>query len=459
MEHGFSKAPAAAPAAVMRPAVWHARVHRCITKQGGAAHVFSHGRGRPRAAAMLFMKKYDTTPKKDGFRMPGEFEPHAGSWMLWPKRPDNWRLGGKPAQAAFVETARAIRRHEPLTVGVNEDQYENALARLPEDVRVVQISSEDAWMRDCGPTFVVNEETYEVRGVDWKFNAWGGLTNGRYFPWKLDDQVARKVCDMEYKSRYRLDRVVLEGGAVGVDGEGTVIATEECMLSSGRNPDLSKEETEEILCAYLGADKVIWLSQGLYLDQFCGHVDNICSFAGPGKVLLAWTDDTADPQHDICVRNLEILEEATDAKDRKLEIVKVPLPAPRYLSAEEASGFDVITSARQRVQGERLPGSYVSFYIVNGAVIVPQYGDPMDSTALSILQECFPEREMEPVNAQEILLGGGGIHSITLQQPVVPKRPAPVVEGPAVLTASPDRPREGEENGSAGEGGQKGQDQ
>lgn len=404
------------------------------------------------------MKRYDTTPKKDGFRMPGEFEPHAGSWMLWPERPDNWRLGGKPAQAAFVEVARAIRRHEPLTVGVNEDQYENALYRLPEDVRVVQISSDDAWIRDCGPTFVLNEETREVRGVDWKFNAWGGLTNGRYFPWKLDDQVARKVCDMEYKNRYRLDKVVLEGSAVDVDGQGTVLATEECLLSSGRNPDLSKEETEEVLMSYLGAEKVIWLAQGLYLDQFCGHVDGICRFAEPGKVLLAWTDDASDPQHAICAANLEILEQAVDAQDRKLEIVKVPLPQPRCLSAEETAGFDMIRSARQRSEGERLPGSYLSFYIVNGAVIVPQYGDPADGGALDILQECFPGRDMEPVDAAEILLGGGSIHSITLQQPAPPARPAPVVEGPAVLTASPED-KNSESSTPAMADDQKGQEQ
>lgn len=381
--------------------------------------------------------------------MPGEFEPHAGSWMLWPQRPDNWRLGGKPAQCAYAEVARRIRKYEPLTVGVNEDQYENALHMLPDEVRVVQMSSDDAWMRDLGPTFVVNPESFAVRGVDWKFNAWGGLTHGLYFPWKKDDQVARKVCDMEYKSRYRLDKFVLEGGAVHTDGQGTILVTEECMLSEGRNPDLSKEEMTEILCSYLGADKVIWLKQGLYLDETRGHIDNICCFAAPGRVILAWTDDTSDPQYAICSENLEILSNETDARGRKLDIVRLPLPAPMYMTAEEAEGLDATNESLSRHEGVRLAASYVSFYPVNGGVIVPQFGDPMDEEAVRILGECFPDRTMEPVDAREILLGGGGIHRIALQQPQAPSRSRRLIlRGPAVLTASPHKlapPKEDEE--------------
>ena len=360
--------------------------------------------------------------------MPGEFEPHAGSWMLWPERPDTWRYGAKPAQHAFVEVARAVRRFEPLTVGVNEDQYENAVHMLPQEVRVVELSSDDAWMRDVGPTFVVNDETSEVRGVDWKFNAWGGLTKGLYFPWNLDDQVARKVCDLEYKGRYRLDGIVMENGAVHADGEGTVITTEECMLSPGRNPDLSKEELTELLMSYLGADKVVWLEKGIFLDDTAGHVDNMCCFVRPGVVLLAWTDDTSDPQYEICSRNLEILESETDAAGRSFEIVKMPLPTPMYRNQEEADGLDVIYGSMPRPAGGRLAASYVNFYPLNGGVIVPQFGDPMDERAVEILKECYPEREVVPVYSREILLGGGNIHCITLQQPAPPIKPLPVPE-------------------------------
>lgn len=375
--------------------------------------------------------------------MPAEFDKHAGTWMLWPERPDNWRLGGKPAQRAFVETAAAIRKHEPLTVGVNEDQYENAVHRLPEDVRVVEITNDDAWVRDCGPTFVVNRETSEVRGVDWKFNACGRP----YFPWKKDDQIARKICDMEYKSRYRLDNVVLEGGCVDTDGDGTILTTEECLLSAGRNPDLSKEELTEILCSYLGAEKVIWLKQGIYLDETNGHVDNICRFAEPGKVFLAWTDDESEPQYEISKQNLEILKNETDAKGRRLEIVKLPMPAPMCVTAEEAESIDIVRDTLTRPPGTRLAASYVNFYFVNGGLIVPQFGDPMDDKAVEILGECFPEREIEKVYAREILLGGGNIHCITQQQPAAPAKPRPpVVAAPAILIAAPPEKRETKEN-------------
>ena len=144
----------------------------------------------------------DSTPRADGFRMPGEFEPHAQTWMLWPQRPDNWRLGGKPAQRSWVEVATAISRFEPVTVGVNHDQYENAVNLLPEAVRVVELSSNDAWMRDCGPTFVVNDQG-DVRLVDWDFNACGGLYDGLYFPWDKDQTIPQKIAQMERVDRYK----------------------------------------------------------------------------------------------------------------------------------------------------------------------------------------------------------------------------------------------------------------
>lgn len=350
--------------------------------------------------------------------MPAEYEPHAGCWMLWPERPTTWRLGAKPAQKAFVKVAQAISKHEPVTVGVSEDQYANAVRLLPEEVRVVEIASNDAWMRDIGATFVKNDETGEVRGVDWKFNAWGGLVDGAYFPWDLDEQVARKMCDMERMDRYVLDDFVLEGGSIHTDGEGTIITTEECLLSDGRNHNLSKEEIGEVLCNYLGADKVIWLKNGIYLDQTNGHVDNMCCFVEPGKVLLAWTDNEKDPQYQICKENLEILENETDAKGRKLEVVKLPLPDPISLTEEEASGFDAINDATVRHEGERLPASYINFYIANGALIVPRFCDEKDAEAVAILQECFPDRDISTIDSREILLGGGNIHCITQQQPL-----------------------------------------
>ncbi|MDN6626387.1 MAG: agmatine deiminase family protein, partial [Pisciglobus halotolerans] len=172
------------------------------------------------------MKKLNTTPQIDGFRMPGEFEKHDGCWMIWPERPDNWRLGGKPAQIAFVEVAKAISEFEPVTMCVSSEQYSNATNMLPNNIRVVEMTNDDSWMRDVGATFVINGD--EVRGVDWTFNAWGGLIDGLYFPWDKDDQIADKMCEMEKLRRYRLDDFVLEGGSIHVDCEGTLAVTEVC---------------------------------------------------------------------------------------------------------------------------------------------------------------------------------------------------------------------------------------
>ncbi|MGI6153399.1 MAG: agmatine deiminase [Christensenellaceae bacterium] len=363
------------------------------------------------------MKVYNTTPKEDGFRMPGEFEHHDGCWMLWPQRPDNWRMGGKPAQKVFVEVAKAINQYEPVTIGVNEDQYENCRGMIPDDIRVVELSNDDSWIRDCGATFVVNDKTGEVRGVDWRFNAWGGLVDGLYFPWNLDDEVARKMMDMERKDGYRLQDFILEGGSIHSDGEGTVLTTEECLLSEGRNPDMTKEEIEKTLCNYLGAEKVIWLKNGIYLDETNGHVDNICCFVEPGKVLLAWTDDQNDPQYAISKENLDILENTTDAKGRKLEIVKMYVPKPILITKEEEDGVDAVDGTLPRLEGDRLAASYVNFYIANGGIVLPVFGDPNDEKAVATLKECFPGREITTLYAREILLGGGNVHCITQQQP------------------------------------------
>jgi agmatine deiminase len=337
--------------------------------------------------------------------------------MLWPERPDNWRLGAKPAQAAFVEVASAIAQFEPMTVGVSTAQYANAVNMLPAEVRVVEIANDDSWVRDCGPTFVKNDATGEIRGIDWEFNSWGGLVDGLYFPWDKDDAVARKICEIERKLTYRTDGFVLEGGSIHTDGEGTLYATEECLLSEGRNSHLTREEIEQVLSDNLSIDKVVWLKNGIYLDETNGHVDNICCVVRPGVVLLAWTDDKDDPQYEISAQNLEILQNSTDAKGRKIEVIKLPLPKPIAIAATEAEGVDSVEGTLPRCEGDRLAASYVNFYIANGGIVYPTFGDPADETAAQILQAAFPDRKLVPVYAREILLGGGNIHCITQQQP------------------------------------------
>ncbi|NPV85022.1 MAG: agmatine deiminase [Anaerolineae bacterium] len=357
-----------------------------------------------------------STPRKDGFYMPGEFEPHDGCWMIWPERPDNWRLGAKPAQKAFAEVASVISRFENVTMCVSAQQFRNARHLLPPQVRVVEMSNNDSWMRDCGPTFVIDKNG-NVRGVDWEFNAWGGLEDGLYFPWDMDAQIAQKVLEIERIDRYKASNFVLEGGSIHVDGEGTLITTEECLLNPNRNPHLSKEEIENHLIEYLNVEKIIWLGKGVYNDETNGHVDNLCCFIRPGVIALTWTDDTNDPQYEISSDAYRRLATSTDAQGRKFEIHKIHQPGPIYLTKEESQGVDEVEGTLPRQEGDRMAASYVNFYLANGAAIVPTFNLPTDAPALHTLQQLMPERQVIGIYAREILLGGGNIHCITQQQP------------------------------------------
>ena len=356
-----------------------------------------------------------TTPAADGFWMPGEFEPHAGCWMLWPERPDNWREAARPAQHALAQVAAAIAQFEPVTVGVSAPQYQVARALLDERVRVVEMSHNDCWMRDVGPTFVVDTRG-AVRGVDWHFNAWGGLQGGLYFPWDQDDLVAAKVLEIEACDRYRAP-IVNEGGAIHVDGEGTALVTEECLLNVNRNPQLSRERVEGCLRDYLGVSKVIWLGKGVFNDETDGHIDNLACFARPAQVCLTWTDNKRDPQHPISLDAWERLNDESDARGRRLKVTRLPIPGPLVMSAKEASGVIAREGTKTRTAGERLAASYVNFYIANGGVVMPLLDSRADRVAARRLKRLFPERRVVGVPAREILLGGGNINCSTQQLP------------------------------------------
>ncbi|HEX5394027.1 MAG TPA: agmatine deiminase [Rhodocyclaceae bacterium] len=357
----------------------------------------------------------DSTPTADGFHMPGEFSPHAGCFMIWPERPDNWRLGGKPAQKAFTAVASAISSFEPLTMGVSAGQWENARRMLPPEIRLVELSSNDAWVRDTGPTCVVND-IGEVRGIDWQFNAWGGLEGGLYFPWDRDAQVAEKICNLQSMGIYKAP-LILEGGSIHVDGEGTCIVTEECLLNKNRNPQLSRQEIEGYLRAYLGVSVIIWVPEGVYLDETDGHVDNMVCIPRPGEVILHWTDDVNDPQYPRSAKVLEVLSAAVDAKGRKLKVHKLLQPTPMFMTKEESDGVDPVAGTVERNGGSRLAGSYVNHYIANGGIVMPIFGVPEDELALKTLQSIYHDRQVVAVPAREILLGGGNIHCITQQIP------------------------------------------
>lgn len=345
--------------------------------------------------------------------------------MLWPHRTDNWRDGAKPAQRAFTDVARGIAQYEPVVVGVNPEDYAAAHYVLAdeENILVVEMTSDDSWVRDCGPTFVVNDDG-DVRAVHWHFNAWGGLVDGLYFPWDQDALVGLKVADLAGVDRYRPDSFVLEGGSIHVDGEGTVMTTEMCLLSEGRNPELSKEQIENYLCEYLGVDKVIWIKDGIDPEETNGHIDDVAQIVAPGKVLCIWSDDPDYPFYNECHAAYETLSNAVDAKGRKLEVTKLCMPVkPLYMDQASCDSIDTEEYAEPRVADEPLIASYMNFLIVNGGVIVPQYGDENDALAVQQIQAAFDEAWGEGaykavgVKTDQVVFGGGNIHCITQQEP------------------------------------------
>ncbi len=371
-----------------------------------------------------------SSPRLDGFRMPGEFEPHAGCWMAWPHRTDNWREQAVPAQQAFGEVARAIAQFEPVTMGVPSAQWRQARAMLPANIRVVEIASDDSWLRDQGPTFVTNDR-YELRGINWLFNAWGEL----YTPYDQDAVIAQKILEIEDIPRYDCP-MVLEGGAIHVDGEGTCITTEECLLNHNRNPDLSKTQIEDMLCDYLNVQKVIWLKRGLYMDEdTSGHIDNIACYVRPGVIALAWEEDKTDPQYARSQEAFEQLVQETDARGRRLQVHKIPQPPPQLMTEEECLTLLKPPRSRHsarlkahaalrpwrfdqgRAPGKRMAASYVNFYIANGGIVMPGFDAPTDVIAYAAIQALFLERKVIQVYSRDILLGGGNIHCITQQQP------------------------------------------
>lgn len=356
----------------------------------------------------------DSNPKQDGFRMPGEFERQEKIWMLWPERPDNWRDGAKPAQRAYKDVAEAICKFEPVVVLVSPTQYINCRNQLSSDISVVEMTNNDAWVRDCGPTFLKNSRG-ELRACDWIFNAWGGLTNGLYFPWDQDDLVARKICELERIDSYRAD-FVLEGGSIHVDGEGTVLTTKMCLLDKGRNPSLTQEEIEERLCSYLNCEKVLWLKDGIDKEETKGHIDDVACFIAPGEVACIYTEDQQHPFYSVAQQIYQELCEMEDAKGRRLKVHKIcctkdPVRIPPNFQ------IDLVESSAARKTSDLCFASYINFLIVNGGVIVPQYGDEHDALALKQIGDLFPDRRVVGVNTREIVYGGGNIHCITQQQP------------------------------------------
>ena len=378
-------------------------------------------------------------PIEDGYFMPAEFSPHDGTLMIYPTRPGSWGKDRTQTLESFGSVFIQILKRENLYLLVSRDYICEADSfidelitshcrgdellekELSERCYILEIDSDDAWARDVGPTFVVSPGR-DIRGINWRFNAWGGEVDGLYANWDRDDKVALKFLETIEADAYDAAPFVLEGGSIHCDGEGTVMVTESCLLSAGRNPSLTKEQIEEKLKEFLGAKKVLWLPRGIYNDETNEHVDNVCAFIRPGEVVLAWTDDESDPQYEMSRADLVYLESVTDAYGRKITVHKLYIPdRPVLVNGDDLSNYEFEEGEDNRDIGERLAASYVNFYFVNGAVLVPQFGDgneDSDKRAIETLKALLPEKEVVGIDARPILLGGGNIHCITQQIPM-----------------------------------------
>jgi agmatine deiminase len=321
-------------------------------------------------------------------RMPAEWAPHERTIMCWPARAALWRERFAQAQADHAEVANAIAAFEPVLMAADPRGAAEARRLCGDGVEVVEIPLDDSWARDCGPIFVT--DSGEREGIQFGFNGWGE----KYTPYDEDARFATRVLELLGERRRDASDFVLEGGSISVDGEGTLITTEQCLLERHRNPRLTRDEIDARLREQLGVERVVWLGLGLIEDRDTdGHVDNVCAFVAPGRVVLQTVTDEANPNFGPSRDNLRRLREAG------LEVVELPwLPY---------------------VDGEQPPTvvPYTNFYICNGGLIVPTRGEETDAEALALLEELYPGREAVAVAGETLALGGGGVHCITQQVP------------------------------------------
>ncbi|MCZ2723386.1 agmatine deiminase family protein [Marinomonas sp. 15G1-11] len=337
-------------------------------------------------------------------RMPAEWEKHTRTWVIWPCRTEIWEGQEELAKQSYEKVIRAIAQYESVTVIVNPELFEEVSQRLADIHSTVTFfikGVDDSWARDVLPFFAVTKDN-KLHAINWAFNAWGEKFSPYTKDQEIGDHLIRALDDSEELASFESISMILEGGSVHFDGEGTLLTTKQCLLNANRNPDLSQNEIENNLKHYFGISKVIWLEEGIFGDvDTDGHVDVIAAFVKPGTVITMSTEDTEHPNYSIYMKNKAVLEQSVDAKGRSFNIIEIPQPAPQMWNEQP------------------LPLSYINFYIVNGAVIVPIFNDPNDDIALAIFEQVFPEHNVIPVFALPIFRGGGGIHCITMQQPAL----------------------------------------
>ncbi len=334
-------------------------------------------------------------PFDSGFTFPAEWAEHARCWMAWPTRAESWGEHLEAARDCVAELAKAVAEFEPVSMITKPKNVAEVSLVTGNGVSQISLPHDDCWVRDMGPSFLVSKN-HEVAGVSWKWNAWGH----RFEDFERDGAVASAL--LAHLGMRRFDgSLIVEGGAINSDGEGTLLTSESVLLNPNRNPDLNREQIEEQLIELLGIRHIIWLGEGLQDDPRGGQVENLARFVRPGVVLATSCSDPADPNFKVCADNLQRLRQARDASGRELEIVEIEQPRPR---------FDA--------DGRRLALSYVNFYMPNHALIMPAYEDgPADKRAYDILARVYTRREIIQVPAIELAYGGGGIHSICLPQP------------------------------------------
>jgi agmatine deiminase len=342
-------------------------------------------------------------PAAAGYRMPAEWAPHRGTWLSWPHRESSWPGRFEPVPRAFAEIVRHLAPREEVHLNVADREMEEAaravLARSgipPTNVYWHHHPTNDAWCRDHGPIFVETERAGRPRQIilDWGYNAWGN----KYPPFDADDEIPTAI-GRELGIPVIAPGMILEGGSVDVNGRGTLLTTEACLLNPNRNPALGKPEIERHLRDYLGVTNVLWLGDGIEGDDTDGHVDDLTRFVDETTVVTVVEDDPADPNHRPLAENLARLRAMTDQDGRPLDIVTLPMPHPMYQD------------------GQRLPASYANFYVANGVVLLPAYDPARDDAARATLQGCFPDRTVIPIDCRDLVWGLGAVHCLTQQWP------------------------------------------
>lgn len=327
--------------------------------------------------------------------MPAEWAPHSRCWMAWPCRAE--AFGGEGglmrARRAYGDIARAITAFEPVTMVARPQDANEVAAMLGDGVAVRAMPIDDSWARDTGPSFLIGAG---LAAVQWRFNAWGG----KYAPYDADATLATRIAAIA-GAEIRHAPLACEGGAIHCDGEGTVLATEQTLLNPNRNPGMTREGVERIVCNMLGARKLLWIGDGFSDLETDGHIDNIACFVAPGKVLVGRPAFFSDPDWESVEAAIRTLRAARDANGRALDIIEIEQP--------QAVANDW--------RGQKPAASYVNFYMANGAIVMPGFDDPADEAALRVLRDCFPARKIVQLDARAVIEGGGGIHCITCQEP------------------------------------------